>query len=172
VDSAAPLNRRWPWRRACSSGRAILFRPGARRRFIVPSDIQFDIFSFLAVPPQNYGADVQFQLPPVRTVSHAKARVSKNPLRLLPVRPALTARAGSEGLRSRAALHNAHGFPGRGAGTAADPGGPGGNEPRTWHTRPALSVGARPPARRRDHTGSTLSSATPDAAPPPSRPDN
>jgi hypothetical protein len=35
---------------------------------IVPSDIQFDIYAFLPVPPQNYGTDVQFQLPPVHTV--------------------------------------------------------------------------------------------------------
>jgi hypothetical protein len=35
---------------------------------IVPSDIQFDISAFLAVPPQNYGSDVQFQMPPVHTV--------------------------------------------------------------------------------------------------------
>jgi hypothetical protein len=32
------------------------------------SDIQFDISDFLAVPPQNYGIDVQFQMPPVHTV--------------------------------------------------------------------------------------------------------
>jgi hypothetical protein len=32
---------------------------------IVPSDISFDISGFLPVPPQNYGTDVQFQLPPV-----------------------------------------------------------------------------------------------------------
>ena len=37
---------------------------------IVPSDIQFDISAFQAVPPQNYGTDVQFQLLPVHTVSH------------------------------------------------------------------------------------------------------
>ena len=35
---------------------------------IVPSDIQFDISAFLPAPPQNYGTDVQFQLPPVHTV--------------------------------------------------------------------------------------------------------
>jgi len=34
---------------------------------IVPSDIQLDISAFLAVPPQNYGTDVQFQMPPVHT---------------------------------------------------------------------------------------------------------
>src|SRR6516164_844347 len=35
---------------------------------IIPSDIQFDISAFLPVPPQNYGSDVQFQMPPVHTV--------------------------------------------------------------------------------------------------------
>ena len=35
---------------------------------LAPSDIQFDISPFLAVPPQDYGSDVQFQLPPVHTV--------------------------------------------------------------------------------------------------------
>jgi len=35
----------------------------------------------------------------------------KNPLRLLPVRPAPTARAGPEGLHSQPVLHNAHGLP-------------------------------------------------------------
>ena len=35
---------------------------------IVPSDIPFDISAFLPVPPQNFGTDVQFQLPPVHTV--------------------------------------------------------------------------------------------------------
>ena len=35
---------------------------------LAPSDIQFDISPFLAVPPQDYGSDVQFQMPPVHTV--------------------------------------------------------------------------------------------------------
>ena len=34
----------------------------------VPSDIQFDISAFLAVPPQTFGSGVKFQLPPVHTV--------------------------------------------------------------------------------------------------------
>ena len=33
-----------------------------------PSDIQFDIADFLAVPPQTYGSGVRFQMPPVHTV--------------------------------------------------------------------------------------------------------
>ena len=33
-----------------------------------PSDIQFDIAKFLAVPPQTYGSGVEFQMPPVHTV--------------------------------------------------------------------------------------------------------
>jgi hypothetical protein len=103
VDSAAPLNRRTALKPAgaLAVAQGVLesvgpfsFAQVSVGASIVPSDIQFDIFSFLAVPPQNYGTDVQFQLPPVHTVSQAKVRVSKNPLRLLPVRPALTARAG------------------------------------------------------------------------------
>jgi hypothetical protein len=33
-----------------------------------PSDIQFDISAFLAVPPQTYGSGVRFQMPPVHTI--------------------------------------------------------------------------------------------------------
>jgi hypothetical protein len=33
-----------------------------------PSDIQFDIAKFLAVPPQTYGSGVKFQMPPVHTI--------------------------------------------------------------------------------------------------------
>jgi hypothetical protein len=44
------------------------FAPERVGASIVPSDIQFDISAFLPVPPQNYGSDVQFQLPPVHTV--------------------------------------------------------------------------------------------------------
>src|SRR6266566_2279347 len=44
------------------------FAPQRVGASIVPSDIQFDISAFLAVPPQDYGTGVQFQLPPVHTV--------------------------------------------------------------------------------------------------------
>jgi len=55
--------------RHARSGRAIPFRPGnGFGASIVPSDIQLDIFAFLPVPPQNYGSDVQFQMPPVHSV--------------------------------------------------------------------------------------------------------
>jgi hypothetical protein len=40
-------------------------------------------------------------------VAYAKFALCKNPLRLLPVRPAPTARAGQEGLHSQPVLHNA-----------------------------------------------------------------
>ena len=33
-----------------------------------PSDIQFDISAFLAVPPRTYGSGVPFQMPPVHTI--------------------------------------------------------------------------------------------------------
>ena len=44
------------------------FAPVRAGASIIPPDIQFDISDFLAVPPQNYGTDVQFQMPPVHTV--------------------------------------------------------------------------------------------------------
>ena len=44
------------------------FAPQRVGASIVPSDIQFDISAFLAVPPQNYRTGVQFQMPPVHTV--------------------------------------------------------------------------------------------------------
>jgi hypothetical protein len=50
---------------AVGSFSIVLARAGAS---VVSSDIQFDISAFLAVPPENYGSDVQFQLPPVHTV--------------------------------------------------------------------------------------------------------
>jgi hypothetical protein len=44
------------------------FAPVRAGASLILSDIQFDISGFLAVPPQNYGTDVQFQMPPVHTV--------------------------------------------------------------------------------------------------------
>ena len=78
MDSAVPVNRRIVLKRAGALAEAFgaleavgpfSFAPERVGASIVPSDIQFDISDFLAVPPQNYGTDVQFQLPPVHTVS-------------------------------------------------------------------------------------------------------
>ena len=44
------------------------FAPQRVGASLAPSDIQFDISPFLTVPPQDYGSDVQFQMPPVHTV--------------------------------------------------------------------------------------------------------
>ena len=77
MDSAVPVNRRIVLKRAGALAVAFgaleavgpfSFAPERVGASIVPSDIQFDISDFLAVPPQNYGTDVQFQLPPVHTV--------------------------------------------------------------------------------------------------------
>ena len=54
--------------RRTRSGRAFPFAPVRAGASIIPSDIQLDISAFLAVPPQNYGTDVQFQMPPVHAV--------------------------------------------------------------------------------------------------------
>ena len=72
-----PVNRRTALKRAGALAVALgaleavgpfSFAPVRVGASIVPSDIQFDISAFLAVPPQNYGSDVQFQMPPVHTV--------------------------------------------------------------------------------------------------------
>ena len=77
MDSAVPVNRRIVLKRAGALAVAFgaleavgpfSFAPERVGASVVPSDIQFDISDFLAVPPQNYGTDVQFQLPPVHTV--------------------------------------------------------------------------------------------------------
>jgi hypothetical protein len=77
LDSPAPTNRRTALKRAGALAVALgaleavgpfSFAPVRVGASIVPSDIQFDISAFLPVPPQNYGTDVQFQLPPVHTV--------------------------------------------------------------------------------------------------------
>ena len=88
MDSPAPMNRRTALKRAGALAVALgaleavgpfSFAPMRVGAFIIPSDIQFAVSAFLAVPPQNYGTGVQFQLPPVRTVSHAKVRVVQEP---------------------------------------------------------------------------------------------
>jgi hypothetical protein len=76
LDSPAPTNRRTALKRAGALAVALgaleavgpfSFAPVRVGASIVPSDIHFDISAFLPVPPQNYGTDVQFQLP-VHTV--------------------------------------------------------------------------------------------------------
>jgi len=73
----APMNRRTALKRAGALAVALgaleavgpfSFAPQRVGASIVPSDIQFDISAFLAVPPQDYGTGVQFQMPPVHTV--------------------------------------------------------------------------------------------------------
>ncbi|HTR95250.1 MAG TPA: hypothetical protein VMI73_26255 [Trebonia sp.] len=56
------------------------FRPVRVGVSIVPSDIQFDISAFLAVPPQNCGTDVQFQLLPVH-MGFLTAALERTPTR-------------------------------------------------------------------------------------------
>jgi hypothetical protein len=77
LDSAAPMNRRTALKRAGALAVAFgaleavgpfSFAPVRVGASVAPSDIQFDISDFLPVPPQNYGSDVQFQMPPVHTV--------------------------------------------------------------------------------------------------------
>ena len=77
MESPAPMNRRTALKRAGALAVALgaleavgpfSFVPVRADASIVPSDIQFDISAFLAMPPQNYGSDVQFQMPPVHTV--------------------------------------------------------------------------------------------------------
>ena len=77
MGSPASMNRRTALKRAGALAVALgaleavgpfSFAPVRVGASIVPSDIQFDISAFLAVPPRNYGSDVQFQMPPVHTV--------------------------------------------------------------------------------------------------------
>ena len=77
MDSPAPVTRRTALKRAGALAVALgaleavgpfSFAPQRVGASIVPSDIQFDIASFLAVPPQTYGTGMQFQMPPVHTV--------------------------------------------------------------------------------------------------------
>jgi hypothetical protein len=89
VDPAAPMNRRTALKRAgaLAVGLGALeavgpfsFTPVRAGASIGPSDIQFDISAFLPVPPQNYGSDVQFQMPPVHTV-FLTAALARTPTR-------------------------------------------------------------------------------------------
>jgi hypothetical protein len=77
LDTATPMTRRTALKRAGVLAVALgaleavgpfSFAPQRVGASIVPSDVQFDISSFLAVPPRDYGSDVQFQMPPVHTV--------------------------------------------------------------------------------------------------------
>ena len=76
-DSPAQLTRRTAIKRvgalavafgAIEAVGPFSFAPQRVGASLAPSDIQFDISPFLAVPPQDYGSDVQFQMPPVHTV--------------------------------------------------------------------------------------------------------
>jgi hypothetical protein len=89
LDPAAPMNRRTALKRAGALAVALgaleavgpfSFAPVRVGASIVPSDIQFDISAFLPVPPQNYGSDVQFQLPPVHT-AFLTAALERTPTR-------------------------------------------------------------------------------------------
>src|SRR6266496_3575056 len=71
LDFPAPVTRRTALKRAGALAVALgaleavgpfSFAPQRVGASIVPSDIQFDISPFLAVPPQTYGSDVRFQL--------------------------------------------------------------------------------------------------------------
>jgi hypothetical protein len=77
LDSPKRITRRTALKRAGALAVALgaleavgpfSFAPQRVGASVVPSDIQFDISSFLAVPPRDYGSDVQFQMPPVHTV--------------------------------------------------------------------------------------------------------
>ena len=72
-----PVNRRTALKRtgalavalgALEAAGRFPFAPVRVGASIIPSDIQLDISAFLAVPPQNCGTDVQFQMPPVQAV--------------------------------------------------------------------------------------------------------
>ena len=77
VDSPAPITRRTVLRQAGVLAAAVAALEGAGNLAVIPqralaaagpSDIQFDISRFLAVPPRTYGSGVEFQMPPVHTV--------------------------------------------------------------------------------------------------------
>ena len=74
---ASPVSRRDALKRAGVLAAAVAALEAAGPLAVVPeralaaaspSDIQFDIAKFLAVPPQTYGSGVEFQMPPVHTV--------------------------------------------------------------------------------------------------------
>jgi hypothetical protein len=77
LDSPANITRRTALKRAGALAVALSaleavgpfsFVPQRAKAATSPSDIQFDISDYLAAPPQTYGSDVQFQMPPVHTV--------------------------------------------------------------------------------------------------------
>jgi hypothetical protein len=89
LDAPARMTRRAALKRAGALAAALgaleavgpfSFAPQRVGASIVPSDIQFDISSFLALPPQDYGSDVQFQMPPVHTV-FLTAALDRTPVR-------------------------------------------------------------------------------------------
>ncbi len=77
MDTPSQLSRRDALKRAGVLAAAVAaleaagplaFVPQRALAAASPSDIQFDIAKFLAVPPQTYGSGVEFQMPPVHTV--------------------------------------------------------------------------------------------------------
>jgi hypothetical protein len=77
VDSPSGMTRRDALKRAgvltaavaaIEAAGPLAFVPQRALAAASPSDIQFDIAKFLAVPPQDYGSGVKFQMPPVHTV--------------------------------------------------------------------------------------------------------
>jgi hypothetical protein len=133
--------------RRTRSGRAFPFAPVRVGASIIPSDIQLDISAFLAVPPQNYGTDVQFQMPPVHTVFPAAA---------LELSPA-TASTSCPRAQLSCDVRRQHLL--RRESDPPDSGLPG--NPRCLH----CAVEPNTSKRRRDHARSTQSSATPDGSP-------
>lgn len=77
MDSPTQISRRTVLRQAGVLAGAVAALQAAGRLALIPeralaaaapSEIQFDIARFLAVPPQTYGSGVEFQMPPVHTV--------------------------------------------------------------------------------------------------------
>src|SRR5216683_2225185 len=91
----------------------VVEEPDARRDVDLPGAVDVDVDhdrGFLGLPLDVPGAAAAHPDPPslVEVVClMRKFALCKNPRRLLPVRPAPTARAGPEGLHSRPVLHNA-----------------------------------------------------------------
>ncbi len=89
LDFPAHMTRRAALKRAGALGVALSaleavgpfsFVPQRASAATTPSDIQFDISDYLAMPPQTYGSGVQFQMPPVHTV-FLTAELERTPTR-------------------------------------------------------------------------------------------
>src|SRR5260370_33267646 len=77
LDSPAHISRRRARKKSAALGVALSaleavgpfsFSPQRADAATRPSDIEFDISAFLAVPPRTYGSGVPFQMPPVHTI--------------------------------------------------------------------------------------------------------